>query len=145
MNMAPAASFPTYTAAELALDRVLHVSAVLFAAGGTAWLFLATIPAGGARQFIVLAIYAVGLIGMFAASAAYNSCCPGGRKELLRRVDHAMIFVMIAGTCTPFALSAFPKNIGLLVCTLVWIIAMSGAVLNLHSRASSNDCCLACI
>jgi len=56
-----------------------------------------------------------------------------------------MIFVMIAGTCTPFALSAFPKNIGLLVCTLVWIIAMSGAVLNLHSRASSNDCCLACI
>jgi hemolysin III len=82
---------------------------------------------------------------MIAASPAYNSCCPGRRKELLHRVDHAMIFVMIAGTCTPLALSAFPKNIGLLVCTLVWIIAMSGAVLNLHSRASSNDCCLACI
>ena len=129
--MAPAASFPRYTAAELALDRVLHVSSVLLAAGGTAWLFLATIPAGGACQFIVLTIYGVGLIGMFAASAAYNSCCPGGRKELLRRIDHAMIFVMIAGTCTPFALSAFPEDIGLPLCTLVWIIAMSGAALKL--------------
>jgi channel protein (hemolysin III family) len=42
-----------------------------------------------------------------------------------------MIFVIIAGTCTPFALSAFPENIGLLLCTLVWIIAMSGAGLKL--------------
>src|SRR5690348_17794247 len=39
------------------------------------------------------------------ASAAYNSCCPSRRKELLRRIDHAMILVMIAGTCTPFARS----------------------------------------
>jgi hemolysin III len=42
-----------------------------------------------------------------------------------------MIFVMIAGTSTPFALSAFPASIGLLICILVWLIAATGAVLKL--------------
>jgi hemolysin III len=127
----PAATFPRYTAVEQTADRVLHALAVPLAAGGIAWLFLATAPAGGARTLLTLTIYGVGLIGMFVASAAYNACCPGPRKERLRRIDHAMIFVMIAGTCTPFMLSAFPRRIGLLSCALVWIIAASGATLNL--------------
>jgi hemolysin III len=129
--MTPAASFPHYTAAELALDRMLHAFAVLLAVGGVVWLFVATLPTGGVRELIGLAVYGVGLIGMFVASAAYNSCYPSRAKELLRRADHAMIFVMIAGTCTPFALSAFPNSVGLLLCALVWIVATIGMVLKL--------------
>jgi hemolysin III len=129
--MTPAASFPHHTAVELAFDRILHALAVLLAAGGVAWLVVATLPTGGVRQITGLTIYGVGLIGMFIASAAYNSCRPCRTKELLRCVDHAMIFVMIAGTCTPFALSAFPASIGLLICTLVWIVAATGAALKL--------------
>jgi hemolysin III len=111
--MTPAASFPHYTAAELALDRKLHALAVLLAVGGVAWLAAATAQTGGVRQTIGFAIYGAGLIGMFAASAAYNLCCPCRKKELLRRVDHAMIFVMIAGTCTPFArYPPFPQALG---------------------------------
>ncbi|HXT80567.1 MAG TPA: hemolysin III family protein [Acetobacteraceae bacterium] len=129
--MAPAASFPCYTPAEQALDRALHVFAVLLAAGGVAWLLFAVAPAGGVRQLIGLTVYGAGLIGMFVASAAYNSCRPCRAKELLRRVDHAMIFVMIAGTCTPFALLAFPESIGLLISAVIWISAAAGAVLKL--------------
>ena len=110
-----AARFPRYTVVERALDLVLHVVAALLAACGIAWLFVVAVPDGGARLLIGLTIYGAGLIGMFAASAAYNSCRPGRTKELLRRVDHAMISVMIAGTCTPFTLSAFPKSVGLLL------------------------------
>ena len=124
-------SFPHYTAAELAFDRALHALALLLATGGMAWLLVITIQAGDTRQFIGLATYGTGLIGMFAASAAYNSYSPCHARELLRRVDHAMIFVMIAGTCTPFALSAFPANIGLMVCAIVWSVAVAGAVLKL--------------
>jgi hemolysin III len=76
-------------------------------------------------------VYGVGLIGMFVASAAYNLCYPSRAKELLRRADHAVIFVMIAGTCTPFALSAFPANVGLPLCALAWIAATVGVVLKL--------------
>ena len=42
-----------------------------------------------------------------------------------------MIFVMIAGTFTPFALSAFPAYVGLLACTLAWVEAFIGVVLKL--------------
>jgi hemolysin III len=129
--MTQAAGFPRYTAVELALDRMLHAFAGLLAVGGVAWLFVFALPTGDARRFIGLTLYGTGLIGMFIASAAYNSFSPCRTKELLRRVDHAMIFVMVAGTCTPFALSAFPASIGLLICILVWIVAVTGAVLKL--------------
>lgn len=131
VHMTPGAGFPYYTAAELRLDRMLHAFALLLVVGGLAWLFTAALPAGGVRQLIGLAIYGIGLTGMFVTSAAYNSCHPSRAKELLRRADHAMIFVMIAGTCTPFALSAFPANVGLLLCSLAWISALMGVVLKL--------------
>jgi hemolysin III len=131
LNVRPAVGCPHYTAAELAVDRVLHAFAILLAVGGVAWLFEAALPAGGLRQLIGLTLYAVGLIGMFVASAAYNACDPSLAIELLRRADHAMIFVMIAGTCTPFALSAFPANVGLLLCALTWITATIGVVVKL--------------
>ena len=129
--MVPAASFPRHMAAELAFDRALHVLAVLIAISGVAWLLLAKIPIGDTCQLIGSTIYGTGLVGMFMASAAYHSCHPGRRKELLRRVDHAMIFVMVAGTSTPFALSAFPEGVGRLLCALVWIVATIGVVLKL--------------
>jgi hemolysin III len=129
--LAPVASFPRYTVAELTVDRALHVLAVILAAAGVVWLFLSVAPMGDARKLVVVTVYAVGLIGMFVASAAYNSCCPSRRKERLRHIDHAMIFVMIAGTCTPFAVSAFPEGIGLLSCALVWTAAACGTVLHL--------------
>jgi hemolysin III len=129
--MMPAASFPYYTTGEQALDRALHAFAVLLAVGGVTWLLAATPLTEGVRQPVGLVVYGVGLIGMFVASAVYHSRRPSRTKELLRRVDHAMIFVMIAGTCTPFALSAFPESIGLLLCAMAWIVATIGVVLNL--------------
>ncbi len=132
--MTPVAGFPCYTAAEMVLDSVLHAFAILLAVGGVAWLFAATLPTEGIRQLIGVAVYGVGLIGSFAVSAAYHACHPSRAKELFRRADHAMIFVMfvmIVGTCTPFTLSAFPKNVGLLLGALTWIVATIGVVLTL--------------
>lgn len=68
---------------------------------------------------------------MFVASAAYHSCHSTPAKEPLRHADHAMISVMIAGTCSPFALSAFPRSVGLRLGGLVSVIATIGVVLKL--------------
>lgn len=115
----------------MVLDRVLHAFAILLAVGGVAWLFAATLPTEGICQLIGVAVYGVGLIGSFAVSASYHACYPSRAKELYRRADHAMIFVMIVGTCTPFMLSAFPKYVGLLLGALTWIVATIGVVLTL--------------
>ncbi|MBV8523581.1 MAG: hemolysin III family protein, partial [Acetobacteraceae bacterium] len=103
-------NFPQYTEAEASADRALHLAALPAAMGAVSWLFIAAIPTAGIVQAIALVMYGCGLIGMLAASAAYNLCRPSYRKEWLRRVDHAMIFVMIAGTYTPFTLYAFGRD-----------------------------------
>lgn len=119
-------SFPRYTRAEVAADRVLHLVALPTAVTAVAWLFLAGVPAGGVAQAIGRIVYGYALIGMLTASAAYNLSHPSRRKELLRRVDHAMIFVMIAGTYTPFTLLVFEGDDGVLLCLLIWSLAATG-------------------
>jgi hemolysin III len=123
--------FPHYTATEAAADRALHLLALPAATVAVGWLCLAAIPTADARQTIACVIYGCGLIGMLTASAAYNLSHPSRRKELLRRVDHAMIFVMIAGTYTPFAVSVFREIDGPLLCLLIWSLAATGVAATL--------------
>jgi hemolysin III len=128
---AEAHDFPQYTEAEASADRALHLAALPAAIGAVSWLFLAAIPTAGIVQAIAYVMYGCGLIGMLAASAAYNLCRPSHRKELLRRVDHAMIFVMIAGTYTPFTLYAFYGRAGFLLCLPIWALAAIGIAVTL--------------
>ena len=78
-----------------------------------------------------LSVYAAGLIGMLGASAAYHLTRPGRAKELLRRTDHAMIFVMIAGSYTPFALNVLEPPGGVGLCAVVWALAAVGIAMTL--------------
>jgi hemolysin III len=64
---------------------------------------------------------------MFSTSAAYNLSRPCRRKEVLRRVDHATIFMMIAGTYTPFAVACLQSTAGLFLCVTIWLLATIGA------------------
>jgi hemolysin III len=123
--------FPRYTAAEATADRAIHLFALPAAIGGVGWLVLLAFPSADTHQTGALAIYGCGLIGMVTASAAYHLSRPSQRKELLRRVDHAMIFVMIAGTYTPFAVYALRGIDGLLLCAAIWSLAAIGVAVTL--------------
>lgn len=121
--------FPIYTRAEFVADRVVHVMGLAAAAAGSAWL-LSHLPVGaGSIQVATIWVYAVGLLGMLSASAAYNMTRPSQAKGELRRIDRCMIFVMIAGTYTPFALGVMPRHIGGPLCITVWSLAGLGIVL----------------
>jgi hemolysin III len=121
-----ALGFPQYTEAEATADRAIHLVALPAAIGAVGWLFLHAFPSADTHQAAALAIYGCGLSGMMTASAAYNLSRPCQRKELLRRVDHAMIFVMIAGTYTPFAVYALHGIDSLLLCAAIWSLAAIG-------------------
>jgi hemolysin III len=121
-------SFPQYTAAEASADRALHVLALAAAVGAVAWLLLAAASDANIGRLAALLIYACGLIGTLVASAAYNLTPPGHKKALLRQVDRAMIFVMIAGTYTPFTVSASRQA---LYCLPIWSLAAAGVAVTL--------------
>jgi hemolysin III len=80
---------------------------------------------------VSLAVYGAGLLAMLGCSALYNIAGHGPRKALWRRLDHAAIFVMIAGTYTPFAAIAIGGAWGRGLLVFVWTVAAAGVLLKL--------------
>ena len=121
--------FPAYSKAEIVADAIVHVLGVALGAGAVGWLLVSSWQGAAVDVRASLAIYGVGLIGMLGASAAYNMTPSCRAKELLRRLDHAMIYVMIAGTYTPFALLAVGGLRGAVLCAVIWMAALAGIFL----------------
>jgi hemolysin III len=84
------------------------------------------------RATTAAAIYAVSVSGLFGASALYHriSWRPAARRWM-RRLDHSMIFVLIAGTYTPFALLVLHGTLSGVVLAVVWGGALAGVMLKL--------------
>jgi hemolysin III len=109
------------------LRGVSHQVAAAFAlVGGIALVNGAT----GLRGALAAAVYGVALTAQFAISAAYHRPRWGTRARLfMRRLDHAAIFMLIAGTYTPFCL-LLPPGTGRPLLALVWSGALGGMVLS---------------
>jgi hemolysin III len=115
----------------LLADKVVHL--VGLASGGAAAFVLMTLSAfgRGLADLLTAAVYSLGLMAMLGCSAAYNIARLSPRRELLRRFDHAAIFVMIAGTYTPFTTLALSGTWAFVMTGLVWAIAATGVALKL--------------
>jgi hemolysin III len=112
------------------LRGVFHQYA--FFAAVAAGVVLAVL-ADGYRERIAVWIYVAALAAMFGASALYHRVPwrSAAARLRARRLDHAMIFVFIAGTYTPFALLAFEGTAGVVVLLTVWAGAAFGTALEL--------------
>ena len=89
--------------------------------------------ASGGRERLALAIYAISLSALLGTSALYhrvNWRRPGARMWM-RRLDHSMIFLLIAGTVTPFALLVVPGALGTALLIAVWAGAAAGIAVEL--------------
>lgn len=126
-----ATQFPDYTPSERLADLCVHVAGVGFGVVAVTALFVEALPQQGPLVVASLAIYAVGLLAMLVFSALYNLTREPGRKALFRRFDHAAIFVMIAGTYTPFVLVRLGGGWGIGLLFFVWLGALGGVVLKL--------------
>ncbi|BBK39924.1 DNA-binding protein [Allostella sp. ATCC 35155] len=123
--------FPEYSAGERRADRWVHVLGIAGALAGAAVL----LSSGGADRpravTASLAVYCTGLVLMLGASAAYNLTPPGRAKERLRRLDHAAIYAMIAGSYTPFLANLVAWPWGPILLAMVWAAAAIGILLKL--------------
>lgn len=89
----------------------------------------------GARA--AAAIYTAATIGLFGVSATYHRFRWGPRMHaLMKRLDHAMIFVAIAATYTPIAVVALPSGPGMLILRVVWVGALAGVATQLFWPAA---------
>jgi len=105
------------------------------------WAFFVALAAGAAlvvvapdgRARLALAVYAVSVSGLLGVSALYHRIPwrTWAARRRMRRVDHAMIFLLIAGTYTPFALLVFTEPLATIVLIVVWSGAALGALVKI--------------
>ncbi len=104
----------------------IHSIGLVVAVPAVVALLLAS--SGDGRLRLGVAVYAVGLCSMLAASAIYHRWVHGLRARCAwRRVDHAAIFAAIAGSSTPVVLAALPGATGLMLVGAIWAAAFVGA------------------
>ena len=83
-------------------------------------------------QMAALSVFLLSMVGLYAASTAYHSFdLEHGRNRILKKLDHIMIFFLIAGTYTPICLITLPDKGGVPLLAGVWAVALSGLVLKL--------------
>jgi len=123
--------FPQYTLGERVADGTIHIIGV--AASVIALVALLIIGIGNETALIVagLVIYGVALVATFSISAGYHLVMRPRMKEILRRFDHAAIFLMIAGTYTPFVLLKMNNPWGYGLLAVVWAMAVIGIAIKL--------------
>ena len=127
-------SAPRPGRAEYAADAAVHAFGIAAAVAGCVVLGIAAPAPDGLRLPVALGLYATGLFAMLVCSLLYNLAAEGGRrKAMLRRLDHAAIFVMIAGTYSPIALLAIRGAWGWSIFATVWAGALGGVVLKLFA------------
>lgn len=119
-------SYPEYTRGERIADGVIHVLGVGSALAAVALLFAFWAGTMGLGTLLATSIYAGALILMLSASAAYHLAAHTPARPILRRIDHAAIYVKIAGTLTPLAV-LLGTAFGYAVLAVIWGLALIGA------------------
>ncbi len=127
-------AFPTYTRSELIADAVVHVLGITFGIAAVSALVMLSITQLDPASSAAVLVYGGGMLAVFVCSAAYN-LNRGQWRWLLRRLDHAAIYVKIAATYTPFAAIKLGGAVGIGLLVAVWAVAVIGASAKLIAPA----------
>lgn len=121
----PAEHYPSR--GEKLADGVVHgIGLAAAATGGVVLIVLSILTGGGAGLAVATGLYSLCLITMLACSTAYNLTRPSRARPILRRLDEAAIFLMIAGSYTPFTTQRMDQVWGISMTALVWGLALAG-------------------
>lgn len=120
-----------YTRAELIADGVVHTLGFVLALGGTVALVTLALLHASPAQATAVVVYGIALLSLWGVSAAYNLWPVSRTKWILRRFDHACIFLLIAATYTPFMTRFPPGGRAAALFVGVWSVAIGGAALKL--------------
>lgn len=116
---------------ELIADGIVHGIGLVAALIGASVLITVAAMRGAYGMLPAVSIYAAGLIVMLGCSFAYNMTPASPLKSLLRRFDHSGIFLMIAGTYTPFTTQLLTGAWSIALTSIVWSLAITGVVIKL--------------
>lgn len=128
MNVPDVGRF-VFRRAELWADGAIHVLGVALGLGAIAALIVQVASSAPLFDLIPVSIYGVALLAVLIVSATYNMWPISPRKWIIRRFDHSAIYVLIAGTYTPFLAKLSGSIFAQTLLVIVWLAAAAGVVL----------------
>lgn len=129
--MADAEHVKFYSDAEESINIFSHALGLFLSVFALVLLFLRARQNGGALEIFSFTVFGAGLISLYAASTFYHSASSPRFRTRMRVIDHATIYLLIAGTYTPFALITLGGTIGWTLFTVSWAMALTGIFLKL--------------
>jgi hemolysin III len=110
------------------VTAALGVAAMLL---GIPWLVVRATESTGAWRVIGALAFGGGALLMFATSTLYHAVRRPTAKAMLRRLDHSAIYLLIAGTYTPFTIGVVRGSLGWSLFGIVWALAIAGVIVKL--------------
>ena len=127
-----------YSPAEERLNVLSHALGLLLSVVGLVLLIVKAASLGTPLHVVGFAIFGASLVILYAASTIYHSTDDPSRRTKLRTVDHAAIYILIAGTYTPFTLAVLSGTVGWTLFGVSWGMAVTGIVLKLFYTGRFN-------
>jgi hemolysin III len=115
--------------AEEMANSISHGLGLVASLAAAPILVITAMKAGGPAASFGVAVFAVTMIGLYLASTLYHALPETRGKGFFRILDHAAIFLLIAGTYTPFTLGVLRGPWGWLLLGLIWTMAIIGLIL----------------
>jgi hemolysin III len=131
MSVTTRAVIPRYSFGDELASSVVHGIGIALSIAGLAVLVAFAVKHGNALTVVACAVFGTSLVLLYTASTLYHSVSLAAAKPTLRTLDHIAIYVLIAGTYTPFTLIALPGAWGWSLFTAVWTLALLGSALEL--------------
>ncbi len=104
-----------------------HLAGAALGVFGLLYLLLYKAGASSPHQIVSFSIFCISAILLYLSSSLYHLLMVSEEKRLiLRKIDHSMIFILIAGSYTPFCILALPKPLGWIFLFSVWTLAIGG-------------------
>ncbi|WP_366655543.1 hemolysin III family protein [Fodinicurvata sp. EGI_FJ10296] len=126
---------PPETVGEMIANVATHGAGAVMSAVGLAVLVMLTVSAGATPvTMISMIIYGATLVLLYSASTLYHAVRGPRAREICRLMDHGAIFLLIAGTYTPFTLVGLGGQAGWVLFVVIWSIAISGILMRVMLR-----------
>ena len=123
-----------YSVLEEVIHAITHGVGVILSIAGLSWMLYVSIGAADPWRIAASSIYGATLIMLFLASTVYHSMYASRHREIFRLLDHCAIYLLIAGTYTPFLLVAMRTDTGWWLFGTIWALATAGIIKKLWFR-----------
>ncbi len=114
-------------------NSISHLVGAALALMGFGALLAVALQTGEAAVIVSFSIFGLTLVLLYTMSTLYHACQPAGLKAVFRKLDHVTIYLLIAGTYTPYLAVSLGDTTGYTLLLIIWTLALLGLLIDVFS------------